>query len=109
MGTHPIFESDFDCLTDMKLGALFSAAVSAQNAGPSFGTTRMPSMGTAAPTRKPEYVYTTFKPARPSSPKPTMDHHTGSPHTGSPHQMPEEGGCNERSMMVWRAAMKQWK
>jgi len=23
--------------------------------------------------------------------------------------MPEEGGCNERSMMAWRAAMKQWK
>ena len=45
-------------------------------------------------------------------------HHTGSPHAGSPHPSgsphsgrPErpEGGCSDRAMMQWRAAMKQWQ
>merc|ERR1712168_1505763 len=38
MGTHPIFESDFDCLTEMKLAfflpALFAGAVIVQNETP---------------------------------------------------------------------------
>merc|ERR1712157_448251 len=33
MGTHPIFESDFDCLTEMKLFAALAAAAAAQQAG----------------------------------------------------------------------------
>merc|ERR1711868_86929 len=121
MGTHPIFESDFDCLTEMKLGATVIVAASAQGfGGATTGLpTAMPTVGTR-PTRSPEYVYTT--PERPRSPQPTMNHqsphHTGSPQAGSPHQTgsphsgrPErpEGGCSDRAMMQWRTAMKQWQ
>merc|ERR1711868_297430 len=108
MGTHPIFESDFDCLTEMKLGATVIVAASAQGfGGATTGLpTAMPTVGTR-PTRSPEYVYTT--PERPRSPQPTMNHqsphHTGSPHSGRPER--PEGGCSDRAMMQWRAAMKQ--
>merc|ERR1712062_51392 len=39
MGTHPIFESDFDCLTDLKWGGMSEAALPPKSEEPSFELT----------------------------------------------------------------------
>merc|ERR1712123_122242 len=49
MGTHPIFESDFDCLTVMKLILLMGSLVAAQTNGTETTAVPVPDVTTAVP------------------------------------------------------------
>merc|ERR1711935_51932 len=49
MGTHPIFESDFDCLTVMKLLLLIASLVAAQTNGTETTAVPVPDVTTAVP------------------------------------------------------------
>merc|ERR1711935_1220616 len=49
MGTHPIFESDFDCLTVMKLLLLIAGLVAAQTNGTETTAVPVPDVTTAVP------------------------------------------------------------